>query len=78
MQSIQVSETGGSEVLAYVDVPDPTAGPGQARVELEASGVNFIDVYQRTGLYPMPLPLVLGQEGAGVVQEVGRGQKVSR
>jgi len=70
MQAIQVAETGGSEVLGLVELPDPVPGPGQAVVALEACGVNFIDIYQRTGLYPVPLPFVIGQEGAGVVTAV--------
>jgi NADPH2:quinone reductase len=54
-------------------VPEPEPGPGQARVRLAASGVNYIDVYQRTGIYPMDLPLIAGQEGAGEVDAVGEG-----
>ncbi len=73
MQAIQVAEIGGSDILRLVELSDPTPGPGQALVRLEASGINFIDVYQRTGLYPMTLPFVLGQEGAGVVEAVGPG-----
>ena len=71
MQAIQVSKTGGPEVLMWTELPDPVPGPGEAVVALEACGVNFIDVYQRTGLYPVPLPFVIGQEGAGVVVAVG-------
>lgn len=71
MQAITVAETGGSEVLVPAEVPDPVAGAGEAVVRLAASGVNFIDVYQRTGLYPMPLPFIIGQEGAGVVASLG-------
>jgi len=71
MQAIQVAQVGGSEVLSVAEVPDPVPGPGQAVVELEACGVNFIDVYQRMGLYPMSLPFIIGQEGAGVVMAVG-------
>jgi NADPH2:quinone reductase len=73
MKAIRVESFGGPEVLRLADVPDPKAGPGQLRVRVEAAGVNFIDVYHRTGLYPNPLPLVPGQEGAGVVEEVGPG-----
>ena len=58
-------------MLSLVELPDPVPGPGQAVVQLEACGVNFIDVYQRIGLYPMSLPFILGQEGAGVVIAVG-------
>lgn len=71
MRAIRVHATGGPEVLRLEDVPDPTPGPGEARVRLEAIGVNFIDIYHRIGLYPRPLPFILGQEGAGVVDAVG-------
>jgi NADPH:quinone reductase len=71
MKAIRVHEYGGPEVLSYEDVTDPEPGPGQARVRLAASGVNFIDVYQRTGVYPMDLPFIAGQEGAGEVEAVG-------
>jgi NADPH2:quinone reductase len=73
MKAIRVNEHGGPEVLSYEDVPDPEPGPGEARVKLAASGVNFIDVYQRTGLYPKETPFTLGQEGAGEVDAVGEG-----
>jgi NADPH:quinone reductase len=73
MKAIRVHEYGGPEVLSYEDVTDPEPGPGQARVRLAASGVNFIDVYQRTGVYPMDLPFIAGQEGAGEVEAVGDG-----
>jgi NADPH2:quinone reductase len=73
MKAIKVHEYGGPEVLNYGDVPEPEPGPGQARVRLAASGVNYIDVYQRTGVYPMDLPLIAGQEGAGEVEAVGEG-----
>src|SRR3712207_4834913 len=73
MKAIRVSEHGGPEVLSYEDVPDPEPGPGEARVRLAASGVNFIDCYQRTGLYPKETPFTLGQEGAGEVDAVGEG-----
>jgi NADPH2:quinone reductase len=73
MKAIKVYEYGGPEVLSYEDVPEPEPGPGQARVRLAASGVNYIDVYQRTGIYPMDLPLIAGQEGAGEVDAVGEG-----
>jgi NADPH:quinone reductase len=71
MKAIQVSQTGGPEVLTLVDVPTPTPKPNEALVEIKASGVNFIDVYFREGRYPSPLPFINGQEGAGVVTEVG-------
>lgn len=73
MKAIRVHEHGGAGVLRYEDVPQPVPAPGQALVKLEASGVNFIDVYFRTGLYKAPLPLALGQEGAGTVAAVGAG-----
>src|SRR3712207_1602431 len=73
MKAIRVNEHGGPEVLSYEDVPDPEPGPGEARVRLAASGVNFIDVYQRTGLYPNETPFTLGEEGAGEVDAVGEG-----
>ena len=71
MKAIRVQTTGGPEVLEYVDIPTPSPGDGEALVRLEAIGVNFIDVYHRTGLYPMPLPFTPGSEGAGVVESVG-------
>src|SRR5436309_1893805 len=71
MKAIRVSHTGGTEVLQYVDVATPQPGPGEALVKMEAIGVNFIDVYHRTGLYKLPLPFTPGSEGAGVVEPVG-------
>jgi NADPH2:quinone reductase len=68
-----MSRTGGPEVMEYVDVEIGPPGPGEATVRHEAIGLNFIDVYFRTGLYPQPLPAGLGQEGAGVVEAVGEG-----
>src|SRR5687768_2151804 len=73
MKAIRINEFGGPEVLGYEDVEIPEPGPGEARVRLAASGVNFIDVYQRTGLYPKETPFTLGQEGAGEVDAVGEG-----
>jgi NADPH2:quinone reductase len=73
MKAIRVNEHGGPEVLSYEDLPLPEPGPGEARVRLAAAGVNFIDIYQRTGLYPMETPFTLGQEGAGEVDTVGEG-----
>lgn len=72
MQAIQVSQVGGPEVLTPVDLPVPTPKPNEALVQIKAAGVNFIDVYFREGRYPSPLPFVNGQEGAGVVTEVGK------
>jgi len=71
MQAIQVSQTGGPEVLVPVDVPEPKPKANEALVQIKAAGVNFIDVYFREGRYPTPLPFVNGQEGAGVVTAVG-------
>jgi NADPH2:quinone reductase len=73
MKAIRIESFGGPEVLRLADVSDAPAGAGQLRVRVEAAGVNFIDVYHRTGLYPNPLPLIPGQEGAGVVEEKGAG-----
>jgi NADPH2:quinone reductase len=84
MQVIEAIRHGGPEVLALRSVPTPEPTSGQVRVRVEASGVNYIDVYQRTGLYPLPLPLRLGLEGAGVVEavapdvrELAPGQRVA-
>ena len=73
MKAIRVESFGGPEALRLAELPEPVAGPGQLCVRVEAAGVNFIDVYHRTGLYPNPLPLVPGQEGAGTVERVGPG-----
>jgi len=73
MKAIRVNQTGGPEVLQYEEIPTPFPGPGQALVKIEASGVNFIDIYFRTGLYKNEPPFTNGQEGAGVVEAVGDG-----
>ncbi|MBA3791850.1 MAG: quinone oxidoreductase [Rubrobacter sp.] len=73
MKAIRVRETGGPEVLSFEDVDVQEPGPGEARVRLAASGVNYIDTYQRSGLYPKDLPFTLGMEGAGEVEAVGEG-----
>ena len=78
MQAIQIDQPGGAEVLRLVDLPVPTPGPGQALVRIEAAGVNFVDVYHRTGLYPNAMPLVLGREAAGIVERVGAGVTMVR
>ena len=72
-KAIVMTRTGGPEVMEYVDVEVGAPGPGEATVRHEAIGLNFIDVYFRTGLYPQPLPAGLGMEGAGVVEAVGEG-----
>jgi NADPH2:quinone reductase len=71
MKTIQVQQCGGPEQLRYVDLPVPEPGPKQALVRVTASGVNFIDVYFRTGLYKAELPFIPGMEAAGVVEKVG-------
>jgi NADPH2:quinone reductase len=72
-QAIRVRETGGAEVLRAEPFEPPAPGPGEALVAVQAAGVNFVDVYFRTGLYPRPLPYVAGLEGAGVVEACGPG-----
>ena len=72
-KAIRLFKTGGPEVMEYVDVEVGEPGPGEARVRHHACGLNYIDVYFRTGLYPQPLPAGLGMEGAGVVEAVGSG-----
>ena len=71
MRAIRVHAHGGPEVLELDEAPVPVPGSGQALVRIEAAGVNFIDIYHRSGLYKVPLPLVPGQEGAGVVTALG-------
>jgi NADPH2:quinone reductase len=73
VQAIRFHETGGPEVLRWESVDVGAPGAGQARVRHEAVGLNFIDTYHRTGLYPLPLPSGLGLEGAGLVEAVGEG-----
>ena len=75
MKAIQVEQTGGPEVMELVELPVPQPKAHEALVKLSASGVNFIDVFMREGRYPAPLPLVPGQEGAGVVTAVGAEAK---
>ena len=71
MNAIQVSAPGSADALQYADVPRPTPKEGEVLVRIEAIGVNYIDVYHRSGLYPMPLPSGIGMEGAGTVTAVG-------
>lgn len=74
MKAIRIHSTGGPEVMKLEEVPDPQPGEGQAVVRIEAAGVNYVDVYFRTGLYKMPaLPFIPGQEAAGTVAAVGPG-----
>jgi len=72
-RAIQITAFGGPEQMQSVDLPLGEPGPGQVRIRHHACGLNFIDVYQRTGLYASPLPLTLGMEGAGVIEAVGEG-----
>jgi NADPH:quinone reductase len=72
-KAIRFHKTGGPEVMQLEDVPVGEPGAGQARIRQTAIGVNFIDTYHRSGLYPMPMPSGLGSEGAGVVEAVGPG-----
>ena len=72
-KAIRFHQHGGPEVLQYEDVQVGDPGAGQARIRHTAIGVNFVDTYQRSGLYPMPLPMVAGNEAAGVVEAVGSG-----
>ena len=74
-KAIRFHKQGGPEVLQLDDVPVGDPGPGQIRIRHTAIGVNFVDTYQRSGLYPMQLPMVAGNEGAGVVDAVGKGVK---
>src|SRR5262245_60390809 len=71
MKAVRVHQYGGLEALKYEDVPLPEPGEGEARVKIEAVGVNFIDIYHRIGRYQGSLPLTLGQEAAGTVDIVG-------
>jgi NADPH2:quinone reductase len=73
VKAIRLHKAGGPEVLVWEDVELPKVGPGQARVRHTAVGLNYIDTYFRSGLYPMPLPGSVGNEGAGIVEEIGSG-----
>jgi NADPH:quinone reductase len=73
MKAIRVSRTGGPEVLELADIRKPRRGAGEALIRVEAIGVNFIDVYHRTGLYKLPLPFIPGSEAAGIIEELGGG-----
>jgi NADPH2:quinone reductase len=73
-KAIKIYKTGGPEVLIFEDYDPGPPGPGQALIRHEAIGVNFIDIYHRSGLYPLPsLPAIIGMEGAGIVEAVGEG-----
>jgi NADPH2:quinone reductase len=71
MQAIQILQPGGPEALTLQELPTPTPGPAQALIRIEASGINFIDIYHREGRYPTPLPYTLGQEAAGIIVALG-------
>ncbi|MFS0898997.1 quinone oxidoreductase family protein [Mycolicibacterium litorale] len=71
MYAIEVSETGGPEVLTHVEKPQPSPGPGQVLIKAEAIGVNFIDTYFRSGLYPREVPFTVGSEVCGIIEAVG-------
>jgi NADPH2:quinone reductase len=73
MQVVRIHDQGGPEVMRVEEVPTPEPGPGQVRVRVAAAGVNFIDIYHRSGQYKVGLPFVLGREGAGTVEAVGSG-----
>jgi NADPH2:quinone reductase len=73
MKAIRVHKTGGAEVLTYEDIDLPEPGPGEVRIDHEAMGINFIDMYHRNGLYPIALPFTLGGEAAGTIAGLGRG-----
>ncbi len=73
MRAVVATAAGGPEVLQVVDVPDPSPGPGEVVVAVAAAGVNFVDTYRRSGLYPVPFPHVVGSEGAGRVLALGAG-----
>src|SRR5690606_21365655 len=72
-KAVVIRQNGGPEEMELVDVEVGQPGPGEIRIRHEAAGLNFIDVYQRTGLYKLPMPLTLGMEGAGIVEAVGEG-----
>ncbi|MFN2566897.1 MAG: alcohol dehydrogenase catalytic domain-containing protein, partial [Gemmatimonadaceae bacterium] len=73
MRAVRIHQPGGPEVLRYEEVPAPEPKSGEALVEIDAAGVNFIDVYKRSGLYKLQLPATIGEEGAGRVVAVGDG-----
>ncbi|WP_327090405.1 quinone oxidoreductase [Nonomuraea sp. NBC_01738] len=73
MHAVVIAAQGGPEVLEYAERPDPVAGPGEVVVDVAASGVNFIDIYHRSGAYPVDVPASIGSEGAGVVSALGPG-----
>ena len=73
MRAITVAKAGGPEVLVLTDQPDPRPGPGEVLIRTHAAGVNYMDTYQRTGLYPVSYPFTPGGEASGIVEAVGDG-----
>ena len=73
MHAVRVREVGGPEVLEWAEVPSPLPGPGEMVIRLSAAGLNYLDTYHRSGLYPLELPFIPGQEGAGTVEMLGAG-----
>jgi NADPH2:quinone reductase len=73
MRAVRFERTGGPDVLELVELDRPAPGPGEVLIRNEAIGINFIETYQRSGLYPLPLPSGLGEEGSGIVEAVGDG-----
>ena len=72
-KAIRIEQAGGPEQMQLVDVEVGEPGPGEVRIRHQACGLNYIDIYQRSGVYPLPMPLSLGMEGAGVIEAVGEG-----
>ena len=75
MKAVEISKTGGPEVLEVKDISLDKPGPDQVTIEQKAIGLNYIDTYHRSGLYPLKLPIGLGLEGAGVITDVGENVK---
>lgn len=73
MKAMRVHSPGGSEVMQFEEIDTPQPGDGELLIKMEAAGVNYLDTYQRSGMYPMPSPFTLGNEGAGTVEAVGSG-----
>jgi NADPH2:quinone reductase len=73
IRAIRIDQPGGAEAMKLVELPLGAPGPGEILIRHHACGINYIDVYQRSGMYPLPLPLTLGMEGAGVIEAVGAG-----
>ncbi|MEP6740303.1 MAG: alcohol dehydrogenase catalytic domain-containing protein, partial [Caldimonas sp.] len=72
-KTVRIDKAGGPEEMKLVDLPVGEPGAGEVRIRHHASGLNYIDVYQRSGVYAMPMPLAMGNEGAGVIEAVGAG-----